>query len=341
MVAETVLTMPPTEALTPSAVARMPSTRTSSWLTMATVVLTSPSSGTVWEVTPSIRSLVEVSTRNRLAITTHSTTTRAPTRKATIVQAMASRLTGSAPRCPSGPERSSLAGPTRSGPRISGGSKLEPPGVYPDGLGAGWDRVLDEVSLADQGRGHGGPGGGDSGAEPQDLVQRGREGGRVTIDPGRQQGAEDGDADGDPDLAEGVVDPRGHAAAGGRDDPEGGEGHGRVGQADPDPEDQQPGQHDRPGRGRLQPSDGQQAGRAQQLPDREGDPHRQDAGEAAAEHRHHQRRPGQGQQLEPDQRRGGPGPVEQEQGQVQERAEGRGGHHHHHHRRPGEGGDGE
>jgi len=29
-----------------------------------------------------------------LAITTHSTTTRAPTRKATIVQAMASRLTG-------------------------------------------------------------------------------------------------------------------------------------------------------------------------------------------------------------------------------------------------------
>ena len=100
MVAETVLTMPPTELVTPSAVARMPSTRTSSWLTMATVVLTSPSSGTVWAVTPSIRSLVEVRTRNRLAITTHSTTTSAPTRKATIVQAMASRLTGSAPRCP-------------------------------------------------------------------------------------------------------------------------------------------------------------------------------------------------------------------------------------------------
>jgi hypothetical protein len=35
-----------------------------------------------------------------LAITTQSTTTSAPTRKATIVQAMASRLTGSAPRCP-------------------------------------------------------------------------------------------------------------------------------------------------------------------------------------------------------------------------------------------------
>src|SRR5829696_3787163 len=156
MVAETVLTMPPTEAVTPSAVARMPSTRVSS----------------------------------RLAMATHSTTTRAPTRKATIVQAMASRLTGSAPRCPSGPERFSLAGPTRSGPRISGGSKLEPPGVYLDGLGAGGHRILDEVALADQGRGQGGPGDGDPGADQQDLVEGGREGRRVAVDPGRQQGAE-------------------------------------------------------------------------------------------------------------------------------------------------------
>src|SRR4029450_11848767 len=112
MVADTVLSMPPTEALTLSAVARMPSTRTSSWLTMLTVVLTWPSSGTVWEVTPSIRSLVEVSPRNRLAITAQSTTTAAPTRKATIVQAMASRLTGSAPRCPSGPN-AQRSGPAR------------------------------------------------------------------------------------------------------------------------------------------------------------------------------------------------------------------------------------
>src|SRR5215218_11094706 len=288
MVADTVLTMPPTEAVTPSAVARMPSTRVSSWLTMATVVLTSPSSGTVWEVTPSIRSLVEVRTRNRLAMTTHSTTTRAPTRKATIVQAMASRLTGSAPRCPSGPERFSLAGPTRSGPRISGGSKLEPPGVYLDGLGAGGHRILDEVALADQGRGQGGPGAGDPGAEQEDLVEGGREGGRVAVDPGREQGAEDGDAEGDADLAEGVVDPRGHAAAGGRDHAQGGVGHGRVGQPDPDPEDQQPGQQDGPGRGRLQPPHGQQAGRAQQLAGGQGDPHRQDARCAAGQHRHHQ-----------------------------------------------------
>src|SRR4029453_7772293 len=189
MVAETVLTMPPTEAETPSAVARMPSTRTSSWLTMATVVLTSPSSGTVWGGTPSIRSLVEVRTRNRLATTTHSTTTRAPTRKATIVQAMASRLTGSAPRCPSGPERFSLAGPSRSGPRISGGSKLEPPGGYPGRLGAGRDRVGDEVALADQGRGQGGPGDGDPGAEQEDLVEGGGEGCRGAVVRGRGRGA--------------------------------------------------------------------------------------------------------------------------------------------------------
>src|SRR5215218_9676857 len=244
MVAETVLTMPPTEAVTPSAVARMPSTRVSSWLTMATVVLTWPSRGTVWEVTPSIRSLVEVRTRNRLAITTHSTTTKAPTRKATIVQAMASRLTGSAPRCPLGPEQPQRCPlgpeqPQRSGPALvrpavsgggagAAGSLPRPPGEKDlsarSGLAAGRDRVDHEVALADQGHGEAGSGGGDPGADQEDPVQRVGEGGRVAVDPGRQQGPQDGDAEGDADLAEGVVHPRGHAAAGGRDDAEGGVG---------------------------------------------------------------------------------------------------------------------
>src|ERR671910_180011 len=193
MVAETVLTMPPTEALTPSAVGRMPSTRTCSSLSVGSGKL---------------------------------------------------QLSRSDP------------GPARGYREAASWSRRESTATaeraisdVAAALGAGRDRVGDEVALADQGRRQGGPGDGDPGADQKDPVEGVGKGRRVAIDPGREQGAEDGDADGDPDLAEGVVDPRGHAAAGGRDHAEGGVGHGRVGQPDPDPDDQQAGQHDRPGRG--------------------------------------------------------------------------------------------
>ena len=256
-----------------------------------------------------------------------NTTTRAPTRKATIVRRWPAGSRVLLPRCPSGPERSSLAGPTRSKPADLGGNKLEPPGVYLDGLGAGGHRVR-RSRAGGPGSRPGQPGDGDGGADQQDLVEGGREG-----------------CAGSPSIRAGSQVPRtampgryrpggkvlltpGHAAAGSRDHAQGGIRHGRVGQPDPDPQDEQAGQHSRPGgddasspawpaaRPRLAAA--RPAGRARTAAGRRRSGRQAPTPPAP---------PGQRQRLEPRPRSGEvPAPSSGNRVGVQERAEGGGGY---------------
>ena len=68
----------------------------------------------------------------------------------------------------------------------------------------------------------------------------------LRVDPGLEDRAERRGAGGDPDLAEGAVDARGHPGTGGGDDPERDRGDPGVGHADPDPGEDEPGQQRRP-----------------------------------------------------------------------------------------------